>query len=85
MDIQSKYDKVAEAHVIELSEWVSTPAGAKAFNDACGYPGRTVESYCDEYSDRYAIAAYLAKDMKYHRADDMLDEYPKGSEKLFDR
>lgn len=50
----------------ELLAYLDTPAGRAKFEDHCGAPGRTPETYLREYSHRPDIVHCLAMDTDFY-------------------
>lgn len=50
----------------ELLAYLNTPAGKAKFEDHCGAPGRTPETYLSEYSHRPGIVHGLAMDTGFY-------------------
>lgn len=65
------YRKLVRKHADELIVWgAQNPDQVKS-----NVGNRTISEYLDEYSAKFAIAAYLAMDLDMPRAMEMLEEY----------
>lgn len=55
---RAKYNEIQSKHVEQIEAWIKQ--NPDSWDDT-----RTFTEYCDEYSDRFAIAALAASDMDY--------------------
>ena len=67
---RKKYNAIQERHIAQIEAWIADDPARWDDTD------RTFREYCDEYSHRFAIAAYRASDLDYpeNLVDQMLEE-----------
>lgn len=74
-----EYRALERKHVKKIQEWVNAdPNNLQNLHNHIGTK-RSPAQYVAEYSDRFAIAGYLAQDIHMPGADKMLREYNKYS------